>query len=275
MKRRSFIKNSYLAILGLTVPKFAWSKLKIIEEYKMQTTLHKANTRGVADHGWLNSHHTFSFANYHNPERMGFGVLRVINDDIVAGARGFGAHPHNNMEIISVPLKGSLRHKDNVGNEYVVKKGEIQAMSAGTGIVHSEHNNSTDSDVNFLQIWVLPKKMNIKPNYSQKEFSESSRLNKFQLIVSPDGRQNSVEINQDAFFFLVKLEKGKKLHYTKHLKDNGVYFFTLEGDIKVDGQSLTKRDGLGVENKDNLDIKSDNDSEILIMEVPMNLNGQS
>jgi len=241
----------------------------------MQTTIHKADTRGLADHGWLNSHHTFSFANYYNADRMGFGALRVINDDVVSASKGFGAHPHNNMEIISIPLEGSLKHKDNVGNEHVIKKGEIQAMSAGTGIVHSEFNNSSDSDVNFLQIWVLPKKLNIKPNYSQKEFSEKFRVNQFQLIVSPDGRQNSVEINQDAFFSLVKLEKGIELQYTKYLKDNGVYIFTLEGDIKVDGQSLAKRDGLGIEKKDKLNIKSDSISEILIMEVPMNLNTQS
>jgi len=176
-------------------------------------TLHKADTRGIANHGWLNSHHTFSFASYFNPERMGFGTLRVINDDVVAPSMGFGTHPHQNMEIISLPLRGALKHKDTMGNSHVIKKGEVQAMSAGTGVSHSEYNNSKTEDVNFLQIWVMPKKLNIAPNYSQKEFSAEQRKNKFQLVVSPDGRENTVSINQDAFFSLSDLKEGKTIEY--------------------------------------------------------------
>lgn len=238
-------------------------------EVFMENVVHKADTRGVADHGWLHSHHTFSFASYFNPERMGFGALRVINDDVVAPSMGFGTHPHQNMEIISVPLSGGLKHKDTMGNEYVIRKGEVQAMSAGIGIAHSEYNNSPDDDVNFLQIWVLPKKMDITPNYSQKEFKEVERENKFQLVVSPDGRENSVEINQDAFFSLIKIEAGKQLEYSKYLQDNGVYFFVLEGDVNVDGQLLNRRDGLGIEGKDQISLKSDKEVELLVMEVPM------
>lgn len=275
MKRRWFIQNIYLATLGLILPKIIWSNTKIVKEGNMKTTLHKANTRGVADHGWLNSHHSFSFANYHNPERMGFGALRVINDDIVSPTKGFGTHPHQNMEIISVPLKGSLKHKDTMGNEHVIKKGEVQAMSAGTGLQHSEYNNSAEEDVNFLQIWVMPKKKNIKPNYSQKEFLESDRRNKVQLVVSPDGRDNSVEINQDAYFSLARLDKEKQLSYSKYNKENGVYFFVLDGSLKINGESLAKRDGLGVENTDEFEITSELNSEVLIMEVPMNQKGRA
>lgn len=274
MKRRWFIKCLYLVILEFIFPKVGWSETTKNKGQKMKTILHKANTRGVADHGWLKSHHTFSFANYHNPERMGFGALRVINDDIVAANKGFGTHPHQNMEIISVPLKGSLKHKDTMENEHVIKKGEVQAMSAGTGLQHSEYNNSNVEEVNFLQIWILPKKSNIKPNYSQKEFSESNRLNKAQLVVSPDGREGSVEINQDAFFSLAKLDKDNKLSYSKFLKDNGLYFFILDGSFKINGELLELRDGLGVENINEVEISSKSDGEILIMEVPMKLNGR-
>jgi redox-sensitive bicupin YhaK (pirin superfamily) len=239
-----------------------------------QSVLHKANSRGVANHGWLNSHHTFSFANYHNPERMGFGTLRVVNDDVVDPGRGFGAHPHQNMEIISVPLRGALKHKDTMGNEHVIKKGEVQGMSAGTGLQHSEYNNSVEEDVNFLQIWVLPKKVNIKPNYSQKEFNKSERANKLQLVVSPDGRGNSVEINQDAYFSLVKLEKGHQISYSKYEEKNGVYFFVLDGSIRINDEVLEKKDGLGLEGFSTFEMTSDSEGEVLIMEVPMQIKGR-
>lgn len=239
----------------------------------MKTVLHKANSRGVADHGWLNSNHSFSFANYYNPERMGFGVLRVINDDIIAPSMGFGAHPHQNMEIISIPLAGSLKHKDTMGNEQVIRRGEVQTMSAGTGLQHSEYNASNEEDTNLLQIWIMPKKLNIKPSYSQKEFFENDRINKLQLVISPDGRNNSVEINQDAYFSLVKMDKDKSLTYSKHEIENGIYFFVIEGDVLVNGEKLGKRDGFGVENQDNLDIKASSQTEVLIMEVPMKIDG--
>lgn len=238
----------------------------------MKTSLHQAETRGYANHGWLKSHHTFSFANYYNAERMGFGALRVINDDVVAPSHGFGTHPHNNMEIISVPLKGSLKHKDTMGNDFVIKKGEVQAMSAGTGISHSEYNNSESEHVNFLQIWVMPKEQNIEPNYSQKEFSEDKRKNQFQLVVSPDGRDNSVKINQDAFFSLASLEAGNEIEYNKYLFQNGAYIFLISGEIKIndsDSSRLSKRDGLGVLDFDKLQISATEDAEILLMEVPI------
>jgi redox-sensitive bicupin YhaK (pirin superfamily) len=235
----------------------------------MNTIVHKAETRGKAFHGWLQSYHTFSFANYYNPSRMGFGALRVINDDIIAPATGFGTHPHRDMEIISVPISGALRHKDTLGNEYVIKKGEIQTMSAGTGIYHSEYNNSDQEDAQFLQIWVLPKKLGIQPNYSQKEFSVLDRTNGFQLVVSPDGREDSVSINQDAFFSLSNLEKGKKIDYKRYLKGNGAYLFLIDGSLKVEDTILNARDGLGVEDFETLSLEALDDAEILLMEVPM------
>lgn len=240
----------------------------------MKKIVHKAKTRGFADHGWLKSHHTFSFANYFDPHRMGFGALRVLNDDGVAPSRGFETHPHENMEIISVPLSGSLEHKDTMGNVHIIKKGDIQVMSAGTGLKHSEYNHSEHDDVNFLQIWVIPKKLGIEPNYSQKEFSQADRKNNFQLIVSPDGRDSSVEINQDAYFSLVKLEKDAALTYTKNERDHGVYLFIIDGSIEVEGEDLDKRDGLGLEGADQVQIQSKDDSEVLVMEVPMNTEGR-
>ncbi len=235
----------------------------------MEMILHKAETRGVANHGWLRSHHTFSFANYYNPERMGFGTLRVINDDIVAPARGFGTHPHENMEIISVPLKGSLRHQDTIGNEYIIKAGEVQAMSAGTGLQHSEYNHSQNEEVNFLQIWIYPKRKDIKPNYSQKNFREEGRINKLQLVVSPDGRDNSVKINQDAFFSRVQINVDSEVTYSKYLKENGVYFLIIDGDIEVNGENLRTKDGLGVIDADDLKLVARSKTEVLIMEVPL------
>jgi quercetin 2,3-dioxygenase len=227
MKRRNFL----LKIIGLFGAFSAFgmglgSLLKTKnKESLMNTILHKADSRGKAYHGWLESNFSFSFANYYNPKRMGFGALRVINDDIIAPSMGFGTHPHRDMEIISVPIYGSLRHKDTLGNEYAIKKGEIQTMSAGYGIYHSEYNNSDKEDANFLQIWVLPKKLGIQPTYSQKQFEENQRKNKFQLIVSPDGRENSASINQDAFFSLSQLEKGKTLEYKNYLpKKWGISF---------------------------------------------------
>lgn len=235
----------------------------------MELVLHQSQTRGHADHGWLKSHHSFSFANYFNPERMGFGLLRVINDDIIAPSRGFGTHPHQNMEIISVPIYGELKHKDTMGNEYVIRKGEIQAMSAGSGVAHSEFNNSLTEHANFLQIWVLPKEKNINPRYSQKEFDEKRKKNQFQLIVSPSGEKGSVAINQDAYFSLTGLDQGHKLVYSKYKQENGVYFFVIKGNPRVADQELRERDGLGVTHLDQIEISALEDSEILIMEVPM------
>ena len=190
-------------------------------EVIMKTVIHKAESRGTADHGWLKSWHSFSFADYYDPDRIHFGALRVLNDDIIHGGKGFGTHAHQNMEIITIPLEGALRHRDSMGHEKVIQKGEVQIMSAGTGVQHSEFNDSPTVAVNLLQIWILPKEMNIKPRYDQKVFSLSDRANKFQTVVSPSGQEGSVAINQDAYFSLVDLKKGKSLRYDRKTAGNG------------------------------------------------------
>jgi redox-sensitive bicupin YhaK (pirin superfamily) len=235
----------------------------------MKTVIHKAATRGHVSHGWLNSYHTFSFSSYHNPERVHFGALRVLNDDTVAPGMGFGQHPHDNMEIISIPLSGELKHRDTTGTEAVIKTGDIQIMSAGSGLQHSEMNNSRTEEVKFLQIWVFPKERNIKPRYDQKTFDEMQRLNKWQLIVSPDKSDDSIWINQDAWFSLAKLEKGKSLNYSLHKKGNGMYVFILKGDTMAAGQSLNSRDGLGMSQTDEINFSTETEAEILLIEVPL------
>jgi quercetin 2,3-dioxygenase len=239
----------------------------------METVLHKANTRGHASHGWLDSHHTFSFAHYYDPLRVHFGALRVLNDDIVQGGMGFGTHPHDNMEIISIPLSGDLEHKDSMGNIGVIRQNDVQIMSAGTGIQHSEYNKNKEKQVNFLQIWVFPKQKNIKPRYDQKTLNPEDRVNNLQVIVSPDSANETggVKINQDAWFSLGKIEKGKALDYKLHDKNHGVYVFLLEGDLKVSGQLLNKRDGLGVWDTDAISLEADTNAEVLLMEVPMDV----
>jgi len=233
--------------------------------------LHRNEDRGIADHGWLKSRHSFSFANYYNPKMMGFGALRVINDDRVDASQGFGTHPHQNMEIISIPLKGALKHKDTMGNETIIRHGEVQAMSAGTGVMHSEYNHSAKEEVNFLQIWVLPKKQNIKPNYSQRSFDLAGRDNQLQLIVSPDGRNDSVQINQDAYFHLLDLKEGKHLNYQQIKSQNGLYIFLLEGELSVQSQKVSKRDGLAIEKFETVALKATQDAQVLLMEVPMDI----
>lgn len=236
----------------------------------MKTILHKANTRGHADHGWLNSWHTFSFAGYHNPDRMHFGVLRVLNDDTVAAGMGFGKHPHDNMEIISIPLEGDLEHQDNTGTKAVIKKGDVQIMSAGTGIAHSEKNKNNDQPVKFLQIWVFPNKKNVQPRYHQKTFSEADKHNKLATVVSPmESSDGGIPIYQNAWFHLGKLDKGTALTYDLKQKGNGVYAFVLEGNITINDIVLNRRDGLGLSETEQLNLKADSDTEILLMEVPM------
>jgi redox-sensitive bicupin YhaK (pirin superfamily) len=235
----------------------------------MKTILHKAATRGHADHGWLTSWHTFSFAGYHDPERMHFGALRVLNDDSVAPGMGFGKHPHDNMEIISIPLEGDLEHGDNMGTKQVIKKGDVQIMSAGTGVVHSEKNANTDKPVKFLQIWVFPNKKNVAPRYEQKTFSDDDKKNKLATVVSPFGTNEGINIYQDAWFSLGHLDKGTTLTYNIKGDGNGVYAFLLEGDVKINEIVLNKRDGLGIWEEKTLTITADNDAELLLMEVPM------
>lgn len=234
--------------------------------------LHKAETRGTANHGWLKSHHTFSFANYHNPERMHFGVLRVLNDDQVDEGMGFGTHPHDNMEIISIPLEGDLEHKDSMGNVTVIKNGDIQVMSAGTGIQHSEYNKNKDSKVKFLQIWLFPNQRNVTPRYDQITLKEENRKNKFDQILSPSKDDAGVWIHQNAWFHLGKFDKNTSNHYTLKDKKNGVYAFIISGSVTINGQVLEARDGMGIWNTESLHLNTNQENtEVLLMEVPMNI----
>jgi quercetin 2,3-dioxygenase len=231
--------------------------------------LHKSGTRGTANHGWLRSSHTFSFANYYDSERKNFGALRVLNDDVVEAGMGFGRHPHDNMEIISIPLEGDLEHKDSMGNTTVIKNGDIQVMSAGTGIFHSEYNKNKDREVKFLQIWVFPNKKNVSPRYDQISLKEEDRQNKLQQILSPNPDDAGVWIHQDAWFHLGKFDEGISLDYTLKKQGNGVYAFVLNGDLTINDQSLSARDGFGIWEVEKLTIKSTTPSELLLMEVPM------
>ena len=235
----------------------------------MKTVYHKADTRGYADHGWLKSYHTFSFANYYNPERMNFGALRVLNDDQVASGMGFGKHPHRDMEIISIPLEGDLEHQDSMGTSAVIRKGEIQVMSAGTGVQHSEFNRNKDQLVKFLQIWVVPNKMNVTPRYDQISIKENEKINDFQQILSPNADDEGVWIHQDAWFNLAKFEKGNAKEYAIHQAGNGVYAFVLKGSAKIGEQILETRDGFGIWETETFTLEALEDSEILLMEVPM------
>ncbi len=291
MDRKDFLKKGLLgtgmfvasASLGNTMKNeieeieplepIGYNHLPNIEsKIKENSVIHKADSRGKADHGWLLSQHTFSFANYYNPERMHFGVLRVLNDDQVEAGRGFGTHPHDNMEIISIPLEGDLEHKDSMGNTAVIKSGDIQVMSAGTGIMHSEFNKNSDQRVKFLQIWVYPNKRNVAPRYDQITLDKAKRHNKFQQILSPDANDEGVWIHQDAWFQLGIFDKDTETDYQIQKKGNGVYVFMIKGSAEIDGQTLEERDGFGVWEIKDLSIKANQDgTEILLMEVPMTL----
>jgi redox-sensitive bicupin YhaK (pirin superfamily) len=232
---------------------------------------HPANTRGHANHGWLNSYHTFSFASYYNPERIHFGVLRVLNDDTVAPGMGFGTHPHDNMEIISIPLSGDLEHADSMGNTTVIRNGDIQVMSAGTGIQHSEYNKNKDQEVKFLQIWVLPKVRNVTPRYDQITLDPAQRRNQLQQVLSPNPDDAGVWIHQDAWFHLGQFDAGTSAQYALKQSGNGVYAFVLSGSVQLNGQLLNTRDGMGLWDTPSLQLTFDQPGEILLMEVPMQL----
>tara|TARA_R110000772_G_scaffold139664_2_gene248801 strand:- start:474 stop:1355 length:882 start_codon:yes stop_codon:yes gene_type:complete len=292
MKRKEFLKKTIaggsLSILGLTAlanineaeantktenEMLGYNHLPNKEYKTMNTVLHKADTRGDANHGWLQSKHSFSFANYNNPERMHFGVLRVLNDDIVAPGMGFGTHAHQNMEIISIPMEGDLEHKDSMDNVAVIKSGDIQVLSSGTGITHSEYNKDKEKQVKFLQIWVFPKKKNVTPRYDQISLNVADRKNKLQQIVSPSPEDSGVWIHQNAWFNMTNLSEGKELNYKLNDPEkNGVYAFILNGNATINNQPLNKRDGFGVWDITELDIKADTDTEILLMEIPMSNN---
>ncbi len=237
----------------------------------MKTIYHPAASRGYADHGWLKSNHTFSFANYHNRDRMNFGVLRVINDDQVAGGEGFGAHPHNDMEIISIPLEGDLEHRDSMGNGGIIRKGDIQVMSAGTGVTHSEFNANADRAVKFLQIWVFPREKGVKPRYGQMHIADYAKPDDFQQIVSPYPEDAGMWINQDSWFHLADIGAGVKKTYALKKPGNGVYLFLISGEAKVGDQILHQRDGYGIWDTESFLLEATEKAEILLMEVPMEL----
>jgi len=236
----------------------------------MQTILHTSDSRGDANHGWLHSKHSFSFANYYNPEKIHFGVLRVLNDDFVAAGMGFGLHPHDNMEIISIPLEGDLAHQDSMGNQTVIKHGDIQVMSAGTGVKHSEMNHNKDKPVKFLQIWVIPNKKNVTPRYDQITLDPKDRINTLQQILSPNADDAGVWIHQDAWFHIGKFDLDFKTNYKAKKPGNGMYAFVLYGSFELAGQTLNERDALGITDFDQFELKAlTKDAEILLMEIPL------
>jgi redox-sensitive bicupin YhaK (pirin superfamily) len=237
----------------------------------MKTILHKAAERGHANHGWLDSYHSFSFAHFYDPAKVHFGALRVLNDDTVKAGYGFPKHPHDNMEIVSIPLSGDLEHKDSTGRHEIIKQNDVQIMSAGSGIAHSEMNANKDKEVKFLQVWVFPREQNITPRYEQKTFKPEDRNNKIQTVVAPDDK-DAVWINQDAWFSLGKMDKDFAATYSIKNNGNGVYVFVLEGEVTINSEKLGKRDALGIWDTDKLDILANTNAEILLIDVPMNLN---
>jgi hypothetical protein len=237
----------------------------------MKTILHRAGTRGHENHGWLDTHHTFSFADYHNSDRMNFGALRVLNDDVIGPGTGFGQHRHNNMEIISIPLEGDLEHKDSMGNVAVIKQGDVQVMSAGSGIYHSEFNDNADREAKFLQIWVFPNKNEVAPRYDQMTLDSDLLKNQLYQILSPDAVDQGVWIYQNAWFHMGELDKGFETTYRLKDSQNGVYAFVIEGDITIEDQTLNKRDGLGIWETPAIHIKAESIATLLLMEVPMSV----
>ena len=238
----------------------------------MKTIIHKADSRGVANHGWLQANHSFSFANFYNPEKVHFGALRVLNDDVVAPKMGFGTHPHDNMEIITIPLKGVLKHKDNMGDEWIpVKPGEVQIMSAGTGVQHSEINGSADEHLGLFQIWIMPNKQHVKPRYDQKAFDVNERKNKLQVLVTSidENHEGSLKIHQDAVMSRIDLDKEKTFQYTLKSKKHGVYIMNIYGKIILNNTTLGTRDAIGVSDTDSFEILAEEESSLLFIEVPM------
>jgi redox-sensitive bicupin YhaK (pirin superfamily) len=236
----------------------------------MKTIIYKAEDRGHANHGWLDAWHSFSFAGFHDPSKVHFGALRVLNDDKIAGGRGFGMHPHDNMEIVTIPLSGALEHEDSMGNLGSISKGEVQVMSAGTGIYHSERNKNIDKALTLLQIWVFPKVRDIEPRYDQRAFPIEGRVNQFQTLVSPLGSNDgAMSINQDAWFSLINLDADKQADYSVKLYNNGVYAFLIDGEAEINGQQLARRDALGLSETTDIHIKAKTNAEILLIDVPM------
>ena len=291
MKRKDFLKKSMaLGALGIAAPSILSAKnptfistydkmidqvgfnhLPNNESKTMNSVLHKANTRGHANHGWLQANHSFSFANYYNPERMHFGVLRVLNDDTIAPAMGFPTHPHDNMEIITIPLEGDLEHKDNMGNGTIIKNGDIQVMSAGTGITHSEFNANKGEYCKLLQIWLFPNKRNVTPRYDQIATRSLAKENSLYQVLSPNKDDDGVWIHQNAWFNIGEYDKPTTETYSLHKKENGVYLFVIEGKLNIDNHSLEKRDGYGTWDTDEIEFTAEKSSKVLLMELPMQI----
>lgn len=281
MNRKDFIKKSILGtaavLTGSTLAKtrviknksYELNNLQQINSKIMKTVLHTSESRGHANHGWLNAYHSFSFANWYNPERIQFGQLRVLNDDTIAAGMGFGTHPHDNMEIITIPLEGDLAHKDSMGNASTIKNGDVQVMSAGTGIMHSEFNPNHDQQTKLFQIWVFPNKRNVTPRYQQISLNLEDRTNTFQQILSPNPDDDGVWIHQDAWFHLGKFTKDSTEKYTIKKEGNGVYVMVVSGKAIINGQELKQRDALGVWDINSFDIEMSANTEILLLEVPM------
>ena len=236
----------------------------------MKKVFHPASSRGAADHGWLQAKHSFSFANYYNSDRVQFGALRVLNDDIIAPGMGFGTHPHDNMEIITIPLEGALEHKDSMDNIGVIETDEIQVMSAGSGVYHSEYNKNKDQSVSLLQIWVFPNKKNVTPRYDQKNIKDLKKVNSFYPIVTPNQNGPGMWIHQDAWFHLGEFDKETRINYDINKKGNGVYAFLIEGSVQIDGESLEKRDALGIWDTEKFELLANKNSRVLLIEVPLN-----
>lgn len=232
--------------------------------------VHRADTRGKADFGWLKANYYFSFANYYEPSRIHFGMLRVVNDDYVDGGMGFSPHPHNDMEIITIPHSGSIAHKDSSGGQGVITAGEVQVMSAGSGVTHSEFNGSKTEPLTLFQIWIFPNAKGLTPRYDQKKFDVESRKNNFQLLVSNDGRNDSLMINQNAFLSMIELEKGETKNYKNFIAKNGVYLIVVDGEITIEGETLKKRDAIGISEADEFNIETNSACKLLVIEVPMN-----
>lgn len=235
----------------------------------MKKIIHKSNTRGYFNHGWLETYHTFSFAEYYNKERVHFGMLRVLNDDIILPGEGFGTHPHDNMEIVTIPITGSLAHKDSMGHEEIITSNEVQVMSAGSGMTHSEYNVSEKEKVNLLQIWIFPQEHNVTPRYDQKIFDPFLMKNNIFTIVSPVKNDDTLWLNQDAYFSLTDLDEGKNVEYKINKKRNGVYVFVINGRIQIEDEILENRDGIGIEEMETVSIKAKTNSKILLIEIPM------
>jgi len=236
----------------------------------MKTTLHKSNTRGSADHGWLKTNFTFSFADYYNPERIHFGKLRVLNDDTIAPGKGFGLHPHDNMEIITIPLAGAVKHTDNTGGNEIISRGQVQVMSAGTGIWHSEFNASDSEELSLLQIWIFPDQNGLKPRYETQTYDFKQLSNELKLVAGSSKLEGShLKINQQAYVSFGKMDHGQQLTYSFYIPGNGAYIFLIEGHLSIDNNTLERRDGIGIEDTNQLNFESLEKSEFVIFEIPM------